>query len=323
MPSPLSSATAEITETLQDSILPALKLAKAGVMGIGIPGVEGAVNGVYELANMIPTMKSNKKDLSILQNSIGALAALKVMDAPMDLKKRLTKLSGKMTARSEECKALGTKSTLNRFLKSDEYSRKILDIRNAVAEDICEFTFQGNISIEKLVTDIAAKVVQILTNNTLGRLKYSAARYNAENTPDECMDETRTDIIKEILELLTAPPDENHRLVILSGSAGSGKSTIAKSIAAVLAAKGDHLAASFFFSRDFAERSNIKLLPTTLARQLADYSPDYCHLLVKFLDEDHTDILSADPRLQFQTLVVELLAKIPWPAMSPLDFRWD
>jgi hypothetical protein len=32
---------------------------------------------------------------------------------------------------------------------------------------------------------------------------------------------------------------------------------------------------------------------------------------VKFLDEDHTRILDADPKLQFQKLVVELLARIP------------
>ncbi|KAJ7484863.1 hypothetical protein B0H11DRAFT_2279548, partial [Mycena galericulata] len=126
MASPPPSAAPEIMKTLCGTIIPALNLAKIGVTGIGIPGVEAAVNSVYELANMISTMKGNKKDLASLQKSVDAFAALKVLDAPTDLKKRLTQLSGKMTAWSEECKALGTKSTLNRLLKSDEYSRKIL-----------------------------------------------------------------------------------------------------------------------------------------------------------------------------------------------------
>ncbi|KAJ7484911.1 hypothetical protein B0H11DRAFT_2192865 [Mycena galericulata] len=140
MPSPPSAAATEIMKTLKGTIIPALNLAKAGVTGIGIPGVEGAVNGVYELANMLSTMKGNKKDLVALQKLVDTLAALKVLDAPTDLKKRLTELSGKMAKRAEECTALGTKSRIDRFLRSDEYSGKILDIRNGVAEDIREFT---------------------------------------------------------------------------------------------------------------------------------------------------------------------------------------
>lgn len=151
----------------------------------------------------------------------------------------------------------------------------------------------------------------------LAKLKCSAARYNAENTPEKCMDGTRVDTINEIVGRLTARPDPNQRLVILSGSAGSGKSTVAKSVASLLAEDKDILAASFFFSRDFAERNNLKLLPSTLARQLADHDAHFQDLLVKFLDQDRTGILSADPRLQFQKLVVELLAQMP-----PLETPW-
>jgi cytidylate kinase len=56
---------------------------------------------------------------------------------------------------------------------------------------------------------------------------------------------------------------------MLSGSAGSGKSTIAKTVAAILAEK-KILAASFFFSREYKERREIRGLPKTLAYQLAD-----------------------------------------------------
>ncbi|KAJ7447803.1 hypothetical protein B0H11DRAFT_2202693 [Mycena galericulata] len=222
MASPPSSAAPDTMKTLRSTIIPALNLAKAGVAGIGIPGVEGALNAVHELAKMISTMKGNKKDLDALKKSIDAFATLEVPGAPTDLEKRLTELSVKMTARSEECKALGTKSRIDRFLRSDMYSSEISDIRNGVASDIHEFTFHGNISIEILVTDITwkvgvidGKVNQVIANNTLGRLKCSAARYNADNTPDKCMDGTRTDIIKEILAKLTAPPNADKHLVIL------------------------------------------------------------------------------------------------------------
>ncbi|KAJ7785064.1 WD40 repeat-like protein [Mycena maculata] len=98
---------------------------------------------------------------------------------------------------------------------------------------------------------------------------------------------------------------------MLSGTAGSGKSTIARSVASILAEDKHTLVASFFFSRDYVDRKEIRHVPSTLAHQLADYNPQFRYLLVNFLDADRTGILSADPHVQFQRLVVELLAQLP------------
>ncbi|KAJ6474724.1 hypothetical protein DFH09DRAFT_953059, partial [Mycena vulgaris] len=130
-----------------------------------------------------------------------------------------------------------------------------------------------------------------------------------------CMEGTRVDIIQDIIARLTSAPDSTH-VVMLSGVAGSGKSTIAKSVASILAEQDGILAASFFFSRDYAERKEIKHLATTLAIQLADYSPDFQAHLIHFLENDRTGILDADPHLQFQKLVVQMLAKLS-PSSSP------
>jgi energy-coupling factor transporter ATP-binding protein EcfA2 len=156
-----------------------------------------------------------------------------------------------------------------------------------------------------------SSVDRLLADEILAKLKCVAARYNGEDTPDKCMDGTRIEVIKKIIGHLTATPSSSQRLLMLSGSAGSGKSTIAKSVASILGEQKNALAASFFFSRDYAERNGIRYVPTTLARQLGDYNPDFRRLLVKFLDDDRTGILSAEPRLQFQKLVIEILAKIP------------
>jgi energy-coupling factor transporter ATP-binding protein EcfA2 len=129
------------------------------------------------------------------------------------------------------------------------------------------------------------------------------------------MEGTRVDIINETLRRLTAAIPLQC-IVMLSGSAGSGKSTIAKTVASILAEEKHILGASFFFSRDYAERREIRFLPGTIARQLADHSADYERLLVKFLDEDHTGIATAEPVLQFQKLVVQILANMP-PSQTP------
>ncbi|KAJ7238833.1 WD40-repeat-containing domain protein [Mycena haematopus] len=126
---------------------------------------------------------------------------------------------------------------------------------------------------------------------------------------------TRVKIIKDLIAQLTSTPNST-RLVMLSGVAGSGKSTIAKTVATILAEEKNILAASFFFSRDHADRKEINYLATTLAMQLAEYDPDFQTHLLKLLESDSTGICEAAPRLQFQKLVVEILGKLP-PSSKP------
>ncbi|KAJ6564287.1 WD40-repeat-containing domain protein, partial [Mycena capillaripes] len=150
------------------------------------------------------------------------------------------------------------------------------------------------------------------TREILANLTSVAAHYNAINTPEKCMEGTRVNIIRDLVACLTCIPEI--RLVMLSGVAGSGKSTIAKTVATILDEEKT-LAASFFFSRDHTDRKEINHLATTLAMQLADYSPDFRAHLIKLLEED-TRICRIEPHLQFQKLVVEILGKLP-PCSKP------
>ncbi|KAJ7323012.1 hypothetical protein DFH08DRAFT_941724, partial [Mycena albidolilacea] len=214
-----SAASAKATKVLE-SITTVLGFARAGVTGIGIPGVEPVFNGVYELAQSLSMMKSNKEDLAALQKSLNNLAVIDISGADGGFKDRLMAILLKFRTRAEECQLLSNKSRLNRLFKSQEYKDRISDIQDGVAADIREFTFSGNISIEKLVRDISLRA----ENDVLEKLECSPAHYNADNTPDECMDGTRVDIIDNIVSRLTAPLNSGQRVVILSGSAGSGKS---------------------------------------------------------------------------------------------------
>ena len=59
-----------------------------------------------------------------------------------------------------------------------------------------------------------------------------------------------------------------HCVFWLNGLAGTGKSTIAQTFANITFAEGK-LGASFFCSRDFQNRSNLRAILPTLAFQLA------------------------------------------------------
>ena len=81
-----------------------------------------------------------------------------------------------------------------------------------------------------------------------------------------CLKGTRSAILDEI-ELWTRDPLQPP-VYWLNGLAGTGKSTIARTIAERIFADG-RLGASFFCSRDFEDRRNIQLIFPTLAVQLA------------------------------------------------------
>jgi len=71
----------------------------------------------------------------------------------------------------------------------------------------------------------------------------------------------------------------------LNGLAGTGKSTVAQTIAERLFASGK-LGASFFCSRDFSERSSLQFIFPTLAVQLARKYPGFRTILVPSVQSD-------------------------------------
>ena len=81
---------------------------------------------------------------------------------------------------------------------------------------------------------------------------------------------TRRDILSELERWLSN--EEDKHVFWLNGLAGTGKSTIAQTFAEKSFADGK-LGASFFCSRDFEDRSNLRIIFPTLAFQLAHRYP--------------------------------------------------
>ncbi|KAF9642833.1 hypothetical protein BDM02DRAFT_3152066, partial [Thelephora ganbajun] len=71
----------------------------------------------------------------------------------------------------------------------------------------------------------------------------------------------------------------------LNGLAGTGKSTIAQTIAERIFAD-DQLGASFFCSRDFEDRSNLKFIFPTIAVQLARNLAGFRSIFVPLVQSD-------------------------------------
>ena len=115
-----------------------------------------------------------------------------------------------------------------------------------------------------------------------------------------CMKGTRRGLLFQ-LEQWSRNKQDKH-VFWLNGLAGTGKSTIAQTFAEMCFADGK-LGASFFCSRDFNERSNLRSIFPTLAFQLAHRYPHFRQELLPVLT-DNPDVGRETLYSQMEKLIV-------------------
>ena len=111
---------------------------------------------------------------------------------------------------------------------------------------------------------------------------------------------TRKDVLGQIESWLA--DEREQRVFWLNGLAGTGKSTIAQTLAETSFSDGK-LGASFFCSRDFEDRSNIQKIFPTLAFQLACRFPQFREELLPVL-RTNPDIERDSLCSQLETLII-------------------
>ena len=123
---------------------------------------------------------------------------------------------------------------------------------------------------------------------------------------DLCLPNTRVDILDEIKTWAGRQDDRN--IFWLNGLAGTGKSTIARTIAREYYCK-ERLGASFFFSRGDGDASNARKFFTTIALQLADKSPDLKRYICEATAK-HSNIAHEALQDQWHHLILVPLLKL-------------
>lgn len=159
------------------------------------------------------------------------------------------------------------------------------------------------------------------TNTTDTRLPYvPQAAYHCQQR-DRCLDGTRKDVLRQVADWIrqrdgvsttlaanAGPSPSPARIFWVNGLAGTGKSTIACTVAEALARYGI-LGASFFCSRDDAECSNPNLIIPTITQQLALFHNPFKTVVSQVL-ESHPYIGRSDVSYQLEVLIVEPLRNI-------------
>ena len=121
----------------------------------------------------------------------------------------------------------------------------------------------------------------------------------------ECLPNTRLDILEHITKWITNPHNEQN-VLWLHGLAGSGKSTIATSIANLFR-DINRLGAFVFFSRDVKKRSDPASVIRTLAYQLGSFDPRLGSAIAASIDVTPS-VTQAPIAFQFSKLIIGPLA---------------
>ena len=130
-----------------------------------------------------------------------------------------------------------------------------------------------------------------------------------------CLKGTRRTVLDQIE--LWARDFDKLPVYWLNGLAGTGKSTIAQTIAERMFAEG-RLGASFFCSRDFEDRSNLHFIFPTIAVQLARKYTEFRSILVPLVQSD-PDVAHESLYNQMDKLIVRPLQKSSISTLIVID----
>ncbi|KAL6904116.1 WD40 repeat-like protein [Trichoderma evansii] len=237
------------------------------------------------------------KELEILLN--GSKGAAKI-ESPVlrqtvfDLRKLLAELVAKLD--------LGTKNTSTRATWPFK-KREIHDIVATIDRQKANIVL--NMSIEQ--TSILIDVHQEFVLSKLRVAEAATFDSSVDGEQSYCLPGTRTQVIAQIRQWSTEQSGQS--IFWLNGMAGTGKSTISRTVAQ-LSSNNDVLGASFFFKRGEGNRGRATFLFTTIAAQLVRRLPSIAPHI--------REVLVTDPFIhekplndQFQRLIIDPLRKNP------------
>ncbi|KAG6808708.1 hypothetical protein H0H92_003195, partial [Tricholoma furcatifolium] len=207
------------------------------------------------------------------------------------------------------------------ILENEEDRTKLRNIVWDIDEHTKNFHLQVVLNIERNTSEIFQQIQQ-LQMSTWPRSR--RAIYNADLEHEQklsrgpCTPGTRISVLKYIYKWAQDTSLESSCVFWLTGPAGSGKSTIAYSVAQHFGdgAEGipNILQATFFASRQYDDTRQRRLIIPSLVYQLAYHSKSYAHALLQANRFDSVDIASK----QMNDLLVDPWAKSAYRRSSDL-----
>ncbi|KAH7186340.1 hypothetical protein DER44DRAFT_802859 [Fusarium oxysporum] len=182
----------------------------------------------------------------------------------------------------------------------------------AVIQDLHRCTRAIYSALEVDQTSILLDIDHKIALDTLPIAEGASFDSHAEEHNPTCLPNTREELLREIDSWIDDPKSKT--IFWLNGMAGTGKSTISRTVARARSERGD-LGASFFFKRGETDRGNLAKFVPTVARRLAWSTPGVAPLIKSVVDADSA-IVDKTVREQFEKLVREPLSKATATSLS-------
>ncbi|RYO82674.1 hypothetical protein DL764_009575 [Monosporascus ibericus] len=256
--------------------------------------VKHAKEDIIRIHEEVIRLKNTSKEVQNLVNSPrGAKlkASQKLGDILRDSQSRLERLDDELTP-SKRCRAM------KQFgLRALKWPFKSKDVEKIV-QDLVRF--------DQNLLDMDQKTVL----DKLPVAEGAAFDSHAEEHNPTCLQDTRVELLHDISRWAENPRAEG--VFWLNGRAGTGKSTISRTVAHSFS-KGGQLGASFFFKRGEGDRGGASKFFTTMAAQLVKTAPDLAPHVKNAIDADPA-IFGKTMREQFEKLIFEPLSTTPQAA---------
>ncbi|KAF8694677.1 hypothetical protein AX14_001956 [Amanita brunnescens Koide BX004] len=198
-------------------------------------------------------------------------------------------------------KGMSSSPIWEKIIENEEDAKKIEESFKRIDEYTKDFQLEIILRIERNTSELSNAVTQ-LQLESLPRAR--KALYNADVgdsntlTREPCTPGTRIAILNRIYQWAQDSSPNSPRIFWLAGDAGSGKSTIACSVAGhfdideTKSEAQNILRATFFCSRQFEETRKQKYIIPTIVYQLAHQSRSYKHALLRADKFGSVDVLS-------------------------------
>ncbi|KIK24627.1 hypothetical protein PISMIDRAFT_678019 [Pisolithus microcarpus 441] len=157
------------------------------------------------------------------------------------------------------------------------------------------------------VGDIQINAHRVLEDSGVGTL--SCAQDAGFVLNKECLDNTRTEVLAEVISWVQDTSEHIPRIFWLYGQGGKGKSAIARTVAQWVKDAGG-LVSYFYFARNRQAEHREGKIFTTIARDLADCDPAFRRALAGVIAKDPTLASTSDVKMQWEKLILGPLSVV-------------
>ncbi|KAH6970500.1 hypothetical protein BKA56DRAFT_529716, partial [Ilyonectria sp. MPI-CAGE-AT-0026] len=210
---------------------------------------KNAASDIERLNNEVANLQNVAKNVQELLNSLNGAKLEKSQRLRDDLKNSASQLETLKKKLEPSTGRKGMRKMGLRSLKWPFQSKEVKDLVETLRRhaEIIDRTLQ--VEQTGILLNIDQKLLSIDQTTVLSRLPIAAGASfdsRAEEHNPTCLPNTRVDLLRQIHEWVNDPCAK--AIFWLNGMAGTGKSTISRTVARDFASSG-HLGASFFFKR--------------------------------------------------------------------------